>query len=170
MQTSLVEQVRIFNRFYTREIGLLAEHLPGSEFTLAEARVLYELAQSREQTAADIIRSLGMDKAHISRIVARFQNAGMVKSRVSPEHGKQIVAGGRYRMDHPPASRSVRAGVRLGLDLRGTCRSDSWRFRFALRCHPRGRLGRGPAWRGGRLCIPDEEQSCTSREAAATLR
>ena len=64
MQTSLVEQVRIFNRFYTREIGLLAEHLPGSEFTLAEARVLYELAQSREQTAADIIRSLGMDKAH----------------------------------------------------------------------------------------------------------
>ena len=84
MQTSLVEQVRIFNRFYTREIGLLAEHLPGSEFTLAEARVLYELAQSREQTAADIIRSLGMDKAHISRIVARFQNAGMVKSRISP--------------------------------------------------------------------------------------
>jgi DNA-binding MarR family transcriptional regulator/GNAT superfamily N-acetyltransferase len=88
LQTCLVEQVRIFNRFYTREIGLLAEHLPGSEFTLAEARVLYELAQSREQTAADIIRSLGMDKAHISRIVARFQNAGMVKSRVSPEHGK----------------------------------------------------------------------------------
>jgi DNA-binding MarR family transcriptional regulator/N-acetylglutamate synthase-like GNAT family acetyltransferase len=88
METSLVEQVRIFNRFYTREIGLLTEHLHGSDFTLAEARVLYELAQSREQTAADIIRSLGTDKAHISRIVARFQNAGLVKSRVSPEHGK----------------------------------------------------------------------------------
>ena len=88
MQTSLVEQVRMFNRFYTREIGLLTEHLPGSDFTLAEARVLYELAQSREQTAADIIRSLGMDKAHISRIVVRFQNAGLVKSRVSPEHSK----------------------------------------------------------------------------------
>ena len=88
MQTSLIEQVRIFNRFYTREIGLLTEHLLGSDLTLAEARVLYELAQSREQTAADIIRSLGMDKAHISRIVARFQNAGLVKSRVSPEHGK----------------------------------------------------------------------------------
>ena len=89
MQPTLVDQIRTFNRFYTREIGLLAEHLPGSEFTLAEARVLYELAQAREQTAAEIIRSLGMDKAHTSRIVARFQNAGLLKSRVSPQHGRQ---------------------------------------------------------------------------------
>jgi DNA-binding MarR family transcriptional regulator/N-acetylglutamate synthase-like GNAT family acetyltransferase len=85
---SLVEQVRSFNRFYTREIGLLAEHLPQSELSLAEARVLYELAQSGEQTAADIIRSLGMDKAHVSRIVARFRDAGLVKSRLKPTHGK----------------------------------------------------------------------------------
>ena len=89
MRSSFVEQVRSFNRFYTREIGLLTEHLPGSDFTLAEARVLYELAQAREQTAADIIRSLRMDKAHISRIVARFKSAGLVKGRVSPQHGKQ---------------------------------------------------------------------------------
>ncbi|WP_263416611.1 bifunctional helix-turn-helix transcriptional regulator/GNAT family N-acetyltransferase [Terriglobus albidus] len=85
---SLVGQVRSFNRFYTREIGLLAEHLPESDLSLAEARVLYELAQSGEQTAADIIRTLGMDKAHVSRIAARFRAAGLVKSRISPEHGK----------------------------------------------------------------------------------
>lgn len=89
MPSSLVAQIRSFNRFYTREIGLLAEHLSGSEFTLAEARVLYELAQTQEQTSADIVRNLRMDKAHISRIVARFQNCGLVKSRVSPEHGKR---------------------------------------------------------------------------------
>ncbi|WP_128911491.1 bifunctional helix-turn-helix transcriptional regulator/GNAT family N-acetyltransferase [Granulicella sibirica] len=99
MQTSLVEQVRRFNRFYTREIGLLTEHLPGSEFTLAEARVLYELAQVKEQTAAGIIRSLNMDKAHVSRIVTRFRRAGLLKCRVSPEHGKHkllsLTAAGR---------------------------------------------------------------------------
>ena len=88
MQTALVEQIRTFNRFYIREIGLLAEHLPASDFTLAEARVMFEVAKSREQTAADIIRTLGMDKAHVSRIVARFRKAGLVKSRVSPHHGK----------------------------------------------------------------------------------
>jgi len=88
MQRNVVDQIRGFNRFYTRKIGLLTEHLSGSEFTLAEARVLYELAQTNEQKAADIIRSLGMDKAHVSRIAARFQKAGLVKSRISPEHGK----------------------------------------------------------------------------------
>ena len=96
---NLVERVRSFNRFYTREIGLLAEHLPQSDLSLAEARVLYELAQSKEQTAADIIRSLGMDKAHVSRIVARFRDAGLLKTRVSPKHGKQkllsLTAAGR---------------------------------------------------------------------------
>ena len=86
---SIVEQVRSFNRFYTREIGLLAKHLPESDLTLAEARVLYELAQAGEQTAATIIRTLSMDKAHVSRIVARFANAGLLESRVCPKHGKQ---------------------------------------------------------------------------------
>src|SRR5215472_7312650 len=85
---SVVEQVRTFNRFYTREIGLLTEHLPKSDFSLAEARVLYELAQSKEQTSADIIRSLRMDKGHVSRIVGRFRDAGLLKARLSPVHGK----------------------------------------------------------------------------------
>jgi len=85
---SAVDQVRRFNRFYTREIGLLAEHLPASELSLAEARVLYELAQLKEQTAADIVRSLGMDKAHVSRIVARFRASGLIRTRTSPAHGK----------------------------------------------------------------------------------
>jgi DNA-binding MarR family transcriptional regulator/N-acetylglutamate synthase-like GNAT family acetyltransferase len=88
MQSSVVEQIRSFNRFYTGQIGLLEEHLSGSQFTLSEARVLFELAQSPEQTAAQIIRSLNIDKAHISRIVSRLQAAGLVKSRISPEHGK----------------------------------------------------------------------------------
>jgi DNA-binding MarR family transcriptional regulator/GNAT superfamily N-acetyltransferase len=89
IQMSIVDQIRSFNRFYTREIGLLAEHLPESELSLAEARVLYELAQSKEQTAATIVRSLGMDKAHVSRIVARFRRGDLLQSRISPAHGKQ---------------------------------------------------------------------------------
>jgi len=86
---TIVDEVRSFNRFYTREIGLLDEHLSRSDFSLAEARVLYELAHGGEQTAADIARTLTMDKAHLSRIVARFRARGLVQSRVSPEHGKR---------------------------------------------------------------------------------
>jgi DNA-binding MarR family transcriptional regulator len=68
------DQVRAFNRFYTREIGLLNRSLPATDLSLPEARVLYELAQAPEggRTAAEIGRTLNMDKAHLSRIVARF--------------------------------------------------------------------------------------------------
>ena len=68
-----VDEFRSFNRFFTREIGLLDKHLLASDYTLAEGRVLYELANNGEQTAADIGRSLHMDKAHLSRIVSRFE-------------------------------------------------------------------------------------------------
>ena len=84
------DQVRAFNRFYTREIGLLNRSLPATDLSLPEARVLYELAQPREggRTAAEIGRTLDMDKAHLSRIVARFIARGLVASEVSPDHRK----------------------------------------------------------------------------------
>jgi DNA-binding MarR family transcriptional regulator/GNAT superfamily N-acetyltransferase len=87
---TLTDEVRRFNRFYTREIGLLNRSLPATDLSLPEARVLYELAQAPAEgrTAAEIARTLAMDKAHLSRIVARFHARGLVQSRVSADHGK----------------------------------------------------------------------------------
>ena len=87
---TLTDEVRAFNRFYTREIGLLNRSLPATDLSLPEARVLYELAQAPEggRTAAEIGRALEMDKAHLSRIVARFVAQGLAASRVSPDHRK----------------------------------------------------------------------------------
>ena len=87
---TLTDEVRSFNRFYTREIGLLNRRLPATDLSLPEARVLYELAHAPAagRTAAEIGRALGMDKAHLSRIVARFRARGLAQSRVSPDHGR----------------------------------------------------------------------------------
>jgi DNA-binding MarR family transcriptional regulator/GNAT superfamily N-acetyltransferase len=90
---TLTDEVRSFNRFYTLKIGLLNRRLPATDLSLPEARVLYELAHAAEggQTAAAIGRILKMDKAHLSRILARFRARGLAQSRASPKHGKQIM-------------------------------------------------------------------------------
>jgi len=86
-----IDEIRSFNRFYTREIGLLDEHLPASDLSLAEARVLYELAQQAGQTAAEIGRRLTMDKAHLSRILGRFRTRSYVSSRPDTAHRKRLI-------------------------------------------------------------------------------
>jgi len=100
-----VDEFRSFNRFFTREIGLLDKHLLASDYTLAEGRVLYELANNGEQTAADIGRSLHMDKAHLSRIISRFEKRKLVRVRASSSHGRQRL------ITLTPAGQEVFAGL-----------------------------------------------------------
>ena len=49
---SQVEAIREFNRFYTKQIGVLREGLLGSSFSLTQVRVLYELAHRKDCTAS----------------------------------------------------------------------------------------------------------------------
>lgn len=94
-----VEDLRRFNRFYTRQIGLLQEGLLESPFTLAEARVLYELAQHERTTAKHLCQELGLDPGYLSRMLRSFRNRRLVAGRISKTDRRQtllsLTAGGQ---------------------------------------------------------------------------
>ncbi len=86
-----IAAIRRFNRFYTRQIGLLDEGLLNSPFSLTQCRTLYELARQEHTTAAELCKDLGLDAGYLSRILANFEKATLIAKEVSPTDGRQTL-------------------------------------------------------------------------------
>ena len=87
---SQIQTVRRFNRFYTRQIGVLQDHLLASPYSLTEVRMLYELAHRERPTASDLCRELGLDAGYLSRILRTFEKRGLIQKRPSAADARQI--------------------------------------------------------------------------------
>jgi DNA-binding MarR family transcriptional regulator/GNAT superfamily N-acetyltransferase len=84
-----VGDVRHFNRFWTRQIGVLREGYLESPFSLTEVRVLYELAHREETTATELGEELGLDAGYLSRILRGFEKHGLIHKRPSEADGRR---------------------------------------------------------------------------------
>jgi len=86
-----VAGVRQFNRFYTRQIGLLRDGLLGTPFSLTEGRVLYELGQRGTATAGGLAADLAIDPGYLSRLLRGFMASGLVARERSAADRRQSV-------------------------------------------------------------------------------
>src|SRR5262247_2707725 len=84
-----VGAIRHFNRVYTRRIGVLQDGFLRSPYSLAEARVLYELAHRQRATATDVAAALGLDHGYLSRILRGFGERGLITKTPSPDDRRQ---------------------------------------------------------------------------------
>src|SRR6185437_10662731 len=89
---ALAEQigaVRQFNRFYTARLGLLRRrHLDG-EFSLTEARILYEIGAAAGTTARAMCGSLELDAGYVSRPLSALTRRRLVRQTASETDGRE---------------------------------------------------------------------------------
>jgi DNA-binding MarR family transcriptional regulator/N-acetylglutamate synthase-like GNAT family acetyltransferase len=106
-----IAAVRRFNRFYTRQIGVLRKTYLDSPYSLGEMRVLYELSQRDQLTATDVARVLDLDAGYLSRLLRNFEKRGLISRTTSAKDGRQshlaLTARGR-KLFAPMEERSQR--------------------------------------------------------------
>ncbi|MBA3521458.1 MAG: MarR family transcriptional regulator [Gemmatimonadales bacterium] len=127
-----VAAVRRFNRFYTRQIGVLQEGLLESAFSLSEVRLLYELAHRSRPTASELGRDLDLDPGYLSRLLRALGSRGLIRRRPSETDGR------RSLLELTDAGRSAfsdldaRSNAQVGKVLQGLAPSDRARLLGAM--------------------------------------
>jgi DNA-binding MarR family transcriptional regulator/GNAT superfamily N-acetyltransferase len=86
-----IDEVRRFNRFFTRLIGVVGDGVLDSPLSLAEVRLLFEIANRPEPVAAEIARDLGLDAGYVSRLLSGLRQRGLVESSRSASDGRRSV-------------------------------------------------------------------------------
>jgi DNA-binding MarR family transcriptional regulator/N-acetylglutamate synthase-like GNAT family acetyltransferase len=119
-----VDAVRRFNRFYTRQIGVLQEHILKSAFSLTEARLIYELAHRGEMTPTSLATELQLDPGYVSRLLRTLRRRRLIAQSRSARDGRQILVTLTSRGKDEFTRLNDASGEEIALMLRGRPEDD----------------------------------------------
>lgn len=112
-----IAAMRRFNRFYTQRIGVLRQGLLQSRFSLTEARLLFELAHRSDRgedlAASQLCRELDLDPGYVSRILLRFERAGLLRRRRAAQDARRslLAITPKGRAAYAPLDKRSRAEI-----------------------------------------------------------
>lgn len=78
MDDNRITEIRRFNRAFARWLRLFNEHYSKTDFSPAESRLFYELAEAGHASPVDLARAMGVDPAYMSRMVQRLVSLGLI--------------------------------------------------------------------------------------------
>ena len=87
-KVKIVQKVRAFNRFYMPSMELLGNHYLGSEYSVAEARIFFEIYENEGCNAAHIAKLMNIDKSYLSRIIISHEKNGYIQRMPSNDDGR----------------------------------------------------------------------------------
>lgn len=88
LQTAI--EIRKFNRFYLPHFHLLTQKYLNTEYSVAEARILYEIYENKEISARDIVKNIHIDKSYLSRILKKFESKFLIKRELSEQDSRIV--------------------------------------------------------------------------------
>ncbi|HLS20506.1 MAG TPA: MarR family winged helix-turn-helix transcriptional regulator [Bacillota bacterium] len=80
-----IQDIKQFNRFYLRMMGLFSMYTDVSSYSATEAMILYEISHTKNCTASYLTNYFNFDKGYISRIIRKFSRNNVIKRRPSEE-------------------------------------------------------------------------------------
>jgi DNA-binding MarR family transcriptional regulator/GNAT superfamily N-acetyltransferase len=129
-----VQAVRSFNRFYTRQIGVLRDGLLKSPFSLSEVRVLYEIAHREKATASDLCKELDLDPGYLSRILSNFEKRRLIGKAPSKTDGRQSLLSLTRQGKETLAPLETRSNEEVEAMLRRLSQGDQKRLVETMHC------------------------------------
>ena len=90
-QLTSIRKIRAFNRYYTDLIGLLDKHLLNSAYSLAEARILYEVHAAGSIQASHILQVMHIDRGYLSRLLQQLENKKLIGRHPSEQDARAFM-------------------------------------------------------------------------------